>query len=103
MSQKQILSGVIDPEQLREVTDAYRIASEALAFAIDRQAIVTHLRRGLAELATGLLPPLSWAYAPDSFSFPFDPDRARDAHCGECVVDVVQPGQRQSQPVLLRA
>jgi peptide/nickel transport system substrate-binding protein len=50
---------------------------QALAYAIDRQAIVTYLRRGLAELSTGLLPPLSWAYASDSFSFPFDPVRAR--------------------------
>jgi peptide/nickel transport system substrate-binding protein len=50
---------------------------QALAYAIDRQAIVEYLRRGLATPAVGLLPPLSWAFAPDTFSFPYDPARAR--------------------------
>jgi peptide/nickel transport system substrate-binding protein len=49
----------------------------ALAYAIDRQAIVDHLRRGLAIPANGLLPPISWAYTPDVMSFVHDPDRAR--------------------------
>jgi peptide/nickel transport system substrate-binding protein len=50
---------------------------QALAYGIDRQAIVDYLRRGLATPAVGLLPPLSWAIAPDIFSFPHDPARAR--------------------------
>jgi peptide/nickel transport system substrate-binding protein len=50
---------------------------QALAYAIDRQAIVEYLRRGLARPAVGLLPPLSWAFADDVFSFPHDPARAR--------------------------
>jgi peptide/nickel transport system substrate-binding protein len=50
---------------------------QALAYAIDRDAIVKYLRRGLAEPAVGLIPPLSWAFAPDVFSFPYDPARAR--------------------------
>jgi peptide/nickel transport system substrate-binding protein len=50
---------------------------QALAYAIDRRAIIDYLRRGLAGLSTGLLPPLSWAYADDSFSFPYDPPKAR--------------------------
>ena len=50
---------------------------QALAYAVDRQAIVEYLRRGLATPAVGLLPPLSWAFAPDAFSFPYDPARAR--------------------------
>ncbi len=50
---------------------------QALAYAIDRQAIVDYLRRGLAAPAVGLMPPLSWAFAPDAFSFPLDPARAR--------------------------
>jgi peptide/nickel transport system substrate-binding protein len=37
---------------------------QALAHAVDVGAIVEHLRRGLAEPARGLLPPLSWAHAP---------------------------------------
>jgi peptide/nickel transport system substrate-binding protein len=50
---------------------------QALAYAIDRQAIVDYLRRGLAELSAGVLPPLSWAYAGDSFMFPYDPAKAK--------------------------
>lgn len=50
---------------------------QALAYAVDRQAIVDYLMRGLAGVSTGILPPLSWAYAPDSFVFPHDPARAR--------------------------
>jgi peptide/nickel transport system substrate-binding protein len=50
---------------------------QALAYAIDRDAIVTHLRRGLAQPALGLLPPLSWAFADDLFPFPHAPELAR--------------------------
>lgn len=42
-----------------------RRVRHAIAHAIDRDAIVKHLRRGLAEVATGLLPPVSWAYEPN--------------------------------------
>ena len=50
---------------------------QALAYAIDRHAIVEYLRRGLADVSTGILPPLSWAYAADSFVFPYDQPKAR--------------------------
>jgi peptide/nickel transport system substrate-binding protein len=50
---------------------------QALAYAIDRHAIVEYLRRGLATPAVGLMPPLSWAFAADSFSFPHNIARAR--------------------------
>jgi peptide/nickel transport system substrate-binding protein len=50
---------------------------QALAHAIDRQAIVDYLRRGLATPADGILPALSWAYEPHLPSFPHDPARAR--------------------------
>jgi peptide/nickel transport system substrate-binding protein len=49
---------------------------QALAFAIDREAIVQYLRRGLATPAAGVLPPQSWA-ATDVLAFPHDPARAR--------------------------
>ena len=49
----------------------------ALGFAIDRRAIVDHLRRGLAAPAVGLVPPTSWAFEPAAFSFTHDPARAR--------------------------
>lgn len=50
---------------------------QALAYAIDRHAIVEYLRRGLARPANGLLPDLSWAFTGDVFSFAYDPVRAR--------------------------
>lgn len=49
----------------------------ALGYAIDRQAIVDHLRRGLGRPAVGILPPASWAFEPDVFQFVHDPARAR--------------------------
>ena len=50
---------------------------QAIGFAIDRQAIVKYLRRDLAQVATGIIPPLSWAYAGDQQAFTYDPARAR--------------------------
>lgn len=49
---------------------------QALAYAVDRDAIVEHLRRGLAVPAAGMLPALSWAAAPDVPVYPHDPIRA---------------------------
>lgn len=49
----------------------------AIGFAIDRQAIVDHLRRGLATPAVGILPPVSWAFESDVFTFSFDPRRSQ--------------------------
>jgi peptide/nickel transport system substrate-binding protein len=50
---------------------------QALAYAVDRQAIVDHLRRGLATPAVGLLPPMSWVTDRSMPDFAYDPDRAR--------------------------
>jgi peptide/nickel transport system substrate-binding protein len=49
----------------------------ALVHAVDRQAIVQHLRRGLASEARGILPAISWASLPDLPEFAYDPARAR--------------------------
>lgn len=49
---------------------------QALAYAIDRQDIVRHLRRGQAAAAAGIIPPMSWAYAGDLQQYPYDPARA---------------------------
>ena len=49
----------------------------ALTHAIDRQAIVDYLRRGLARPADGLIPPIAWAHEPGLTSYAFDPARAR--------------------------
>jgi peptide/nickel transport system substrate-binding protein len=48
----------------------------AIGYAIDRDAIVTYLRRGLAREATGLVPPIAWAYEPQVHQFTHDPERA---------------------------
>ena len=50
---------------------------QAIGFAIDREAIVRYLRRGMARIASGVIPPLSWAFAEDTFEFTHDPARAR--------------------------
>jgi peptide/nickel transport system substrate-binding protein len=53
-----------------------RRVRHALGYAIDRQAIVDHLRRGLARPAIGILPPASWAFDDSVFQFSYDPARA---------------------------
>ena len=47
---------------LRDPVLKDRRVRHALGYAIDRQAIVDHLRRGLARPAVGILPPASWAF-----------------------------------------
>jgi peptide/nickel transport system substrate-binding protein len=49
----------------------------AIAYAIDRQAIVEYLRRGQARVAIGLLPPVSWAFEPEVRVFSQDLPRAK--------------------------
>ena len=49
----------------------------AIGFAIDRPGIVNYLRRGLAQPAVGVIPPMSWAFAADAFQFTHDPDKAK--------------------------
>lgn len=49
----------------------------AIGYAIDREAIVKYLRRGMARVATGLVPPQHVAYEPDIHTFSFDPARAK--------------------------
>ena len=53
-----------------------RRVRHALGYAIDRQAIVDHLRRGLARPAVGVLPPASWAFEAGVFQFSHDPQKA---------------------------
>ena len=54
-----------------------RRVRHAIGYAVDRDAIVKYLRRGQAAPAVGILPPRSWAFEPDVFSFTHDPERAR--------------------------
>lgn len=50
---------------------------QALAYAVDGDAIVEHLRRGLAYQAVGIMPPMSWAFEPGVFRFAHDPAQAK--------------------------
>lgn len=61
---------------MRDAVLKERRVRHALGYAIDRQAIVDHLRRGLAKPAVGVLPPASWAFESDVFQFAHDPARA---------------------------
>jgi peptide/nickel transport system substrate-binding protein len=49
----------------------------AIAYAIDREAIIRAYLRGTARLATGILTPENWAYDGDVTTYPYDPRRAR--------------------------
>ena len=50
---------------------------QAVALAIDRQAIISSILRGTAREATGMLSPESWAYNPAVRPWPYDPALAR--------------------------
>ena len=49
----------------------------ALAYAIDREALIAAKFAGRAQLARSFVPQGHWAYAPETPSYAFDPQRAR--------------------------
>ena len=49
----------------------------AIAYSIDRAAIVNSMLRGTARVATGMLAPESWAYDGNAVSYGYDPAAAR--------------------------
>lgn len=49
----------------------------AIGYAVNRQAIVDYLRRGLAQPAVGVLSPVAWAFEPGVHQFEHNPERAR--------------------------
>ena len=51
---------------LRDPVLADRRVRQAIGYAIDRTAIVSYLRRGLARRRPGIVPSMSWAYADDA-------------------------------------
>ena len=61
---------------MRDPVLSDRRVRHAIAHAINRQAIVDHLRRGLARPALGLIPSQAWAFDPSVQQFSFDPARA---------------------------
>jgi MoxR-like ATPase len=62
---------------MRDAVVSDRRVRHAIGFATNRDAIVKYLRRGLADLATGILPPRAWAHEPDIFMFTYDPEKAK--------------------------
>ena len=61
---------------MRDPVLADRRVRHALAYAVDRQAIVDYLRRGLATPAAGVLAPMAWAFEPSLRQFSHDRARA---------------------------
>jgi len=55
-----------------------QVVREAIAYALDRQAIIRYVLGGAARPASALLPPDHWAGNPDIPQYPYDPDRARN-------------------------
>lgn len=55
---------------------ADRRVRQALAHGIDRGAVVHHVLRDTARIASGLLPPSHWAYEGAVAEYPYDPERA---------------------------
>ena len=62
---------------MRDAVVSDKRVRHAIGYATNRDAIVKYLRRDLAHLATGLLPPRAWAYEPDIFMFTYDPEKAK--------------------------
>jgi peptide/nickel transport system substrate-binding protein len=54
-----------------------RKVRQAIAHAIDRQAVIQHLLGGLAVPATGVLSSMNWAYEPAVESYVYDPQKAK--------------------------
>jgi peptide/nickel transport system substrate-binding protein len=55
----------------------HREVREAIGCAIDREAVIRHILKGLAVPATGLLSPEHWAYEPHVREIVYDPERAK--------------------------
>ena len=62
---------------MRDAVLSDKRVRHAIGYAIDRQAIVDYLRRGLARPAVGVLSPLVWAFEPDVHQFDYDLARAK--------------------------
>ena len=55
----------------------HRKVRQAIAYAIDREAIIRHLLKGLGTPASGVLSPLNWAYESAVDQWPYDPEKAK--------------------------
>ena len=55
----------------------HRKVRQAIASAIDREAIIRHLLKDLGTAASGVLSPLNWAYENTVDQWPYDPEKAK--------------------------
>jgi len=62
---------------LRSVLFSDKKVRQALAYAIDRQAIIDGILLGLGRPCTGPFSDVSWAYNPHAKNYPYDPERAK--------------------------
>jgi peptide/nickel transport system substrate-binding protein len=62
---------------LRDPVLADRRVRQAIAHAVNREAIVKYLRRGLATPAVGVLSPVTWAFEPDVPQFEYNVPKAK--------------------------
>jgi peptide/nickel transport system substrate-binding protein len=53
-----------------------REVRQALAYATDRETLITYLQHGQARVAAGILPPNHWAYEPNVTQYSLDAARA---------------------------
>ncbi len=60
----------------REILQDLRVR-QAIAYALDRESIIKHKYRGLAQLSTGMLAPGHWAYNPDVARYDYDIEKAK--------------------------
>lgn len=54
-----------------------REVRQAIAHAVDREAVIRHLLKGLGTPATGLLSPAHWAYEPHVPQYRVEPEQAK--------------------------
>jgi peptide/nickel transport system substrate-binding protein len=79
---------------------------QAANYAINKEAIVTDVLEGTAEVAAGPIPPaFAWAYNEELDPYPYDPDRARellaeaDAEGAELTFYVTEGGSGMLDPI----
>jgi peptide/nickel transport system substrate-binding protein len=78
---------------LQDPATAIPEVRRAIAYAIDREAIIQHLMKGMARPASALFPPEHWAGASDLSGYDHDPARARAL--------LAQAGYSKEQPLRL--
>ena len=62
---------------MRDPIFADKRVRHAIGYAVDRDAIVKYLRRGLARPAVGVLSPVAWAFEPNVHQFTHDIEKAK--------------------------